>query len=179
MDLGPWIRGVSCTMMALLGSPAAMADSIQVRASGRITGTCTVAGGSNFPAVSLAASGNATATATVNCNTGFVIRATSAKGAITSVSQTFTGSTNSVPYSLALTALLDSGSISGGPCGSATLVAGNAGCVLSPAGSGLSSGGRSATSKTATLTFSWSLPAQKLVVGSYSDTIALSIAAAP
>lgn len=179
MDLGPWIRGVSCAMVALLGSPAARADSIQVRAGGTIVGACTLAVGLAFPAVSLAVSGNAAATAMVNCNTGFVIRATSAKGAITSASHTSTGFTNTLPYSLALTAPLDSGSISGGPCGSAALVAGQAGCVLSPAGSGLSSDGRTATGKTATLTLSWSLPAQKLVAGSYSDTITLSIAAAP
>lgn len=180
MDFRPWARSVSCIAAALVSFPAARADTIKVRASGTVLGTCTVVLASGFPTSSnLAISGNAQAQATVNCNTGFVIKATSASGAITSTSHTATGFTNTVPYSLAFNSPTDSGIMIGGPCASATLVAGQAGCVLSPAGSGLSSNGALATGKTATLTLSWTPPVQKLVAGTYTDVITLSIAAAP
>lgn len=180
MGFGPWMGGVFCMVAALVVPAAARADTIQIQASGTILGSCTLAVASGFPATSLGASGSAAAQATVNCNTGFVIKATSAKGAIKSPNQTSTGFTNTVPYTLAFSSPLDGGfTMSGGPCASAALVSGQSGCVLSPAGTGLSSGGRLATGKTASLTLSWTLPAQKLVAGTYTDTITLTIAAAP
>src|SRR5947209_7627696 len=121
--------------MLLSGGSAACADTIQIAATGTIGSTCSLAVGSNFPVASLASNGSASASATVNCNTGFVVKATSAKGAIKTSNGVSNGFTNSVPYWLAVSVPLDNGgTLSGGPCNSASLVAGQSGCALSPAG---------------------------------------------
>jgi spore coat protein U-like protein len=62
------------------------------------------------------------------------------------------------------------------------LVAGQSSCALSPANStGLSSGGKASLNKTATLTVAYTVPTlpTRLIAGSYSDTITLTITASP
>ena len=177
-----FLRGISrvCStaLLSLLAS-SALADSITVNAAGTIASACSLSIGSNFAAANLAISGNVSASATVNCNTGFVIKATSAKGAINTSNANSHSFVNTLPYQLTLTLPLDTGgSLVGGPCGSATLVSGQTGCALSPGGSGLSSGGATAVNQTATLKVAWNSATTKLVAGSYSNIITLSIATA-
>ena len=170
---------VACAL-AFSASAPAKADSLTITATGTIVGGCGITVASNFGPATLSAGGNVTGTATVNCNAGFKINATSANGAIKTSTVAPANFTNTVPYSLAMAVPLDDGGNVSATCSSAQLVAGQSGCALSPANSsGLSSGGKTANNKTATLTATWSLPAQRLIAGSYSDTITVSIASVP
>lgn len=171
--------GAALGAASLLVAPVARADSVTIVARGTIASGCSVALASNFPAANLSASGTVSATAIVDCNTGFVIKATSAKGAIKTTNAASTGFTNVLPYNLSLSVPRDTGGPVSATCAAATLIAGQAGCALSPAGAGLSSGGVTATAKTATLTASWTLPTQKLAAGSYSDTITILVSTSP
>jgi hypothetical protein len=157
----------------------ALADDLSITAQGTIGQSCSIAAVSSFPAPALGTAGSVSATATVDCNTGFAIHATSARGTIRTDRVPTAGFANSVPYSLTLSIPLDSGTTISGTCGSASLVAGQSACALSPAGSGLSSNGVSAIGRTAQLQVAWPAPTQSLVAGAYSDTITLSIAAQP
>ena len=157
----------------LVCAAPAHADSISIVASGTIPSGCTVGKTSDFGTAILTASGTVTAGALVDCNTPFVIRSTSAKGAIKNAAAAPTGFANSVPYGYALSVGVQG---NGGPatvgCTSALMLANN--CILS-------SGSKTANNKAGTLTVNWTPPTSptKLVAGSYSDTITLSIAPAP
>jgi spore coat protein U-like protein len=85
---------------------------------------------------------------------------------------------NNLSYGLSVTVPLDAGGQISATCASATLVSGASSCALSPASvSGLSSGTGTSTSKTAALALQWTLPtATRLIAGSYSDTITITIA---
>ena len=166
--------------LAFGASAPAKADSLTITATGTIVGGCGIALASDFGPANLSAGGSVNGTATVNCNAGFKINATSANGAIKTSAVAPANFTNAVPYSLAVTVPLDTGNSVSATCTSAQLVAGQSACALSPANStGLSSGGKTANNKVATLTASWSLPTQRLIAGSYSDTITVSIASVP
>ncbi|MFC4594398.1 hypothetical protein [Sphingobium tyrosinilyticum] len=170
---------VACAL-AFSASAPAKAQSLTITATGTIVGGCGITVGSNFGPANLSAGGNVTGTATVNCNAGFKINATSANGAIKTNTVAPANFTNAVPYSLAMTVPLDVGGNVSATCNSSELVAGQSGCALSPGNSaGLSSNGKTANNKTATLTASWSLPAPRLIAGTYSDTITVSIASVP
>jgi hypothetical protein len=157
----------------------ARADDLSITAQGTIGQTCSITALTSFPAPALTAAGSVSATATVDCNTGFAIRATSARGAIRTTQTPTSGFANSVPYNLTLTVPLDNSAMLSATCSSTSLVAGQSACALSPAGSGLGSGGVSAINRTAQLQVAWTTPPLRLVAGSYSDTITLSIAAQP
>jgi hypothetical protein len=90
-----------------------------------------------------------------------------------------TNFTNSQSYTLSVNVPLDSGGLATSSCDAALLKAGS-GCALATAGAGLSSGTATATSKTATLTAAWTTPSlpTRLVAGSYTDTITISVAVA-
>lgn len=163
---------------ALLAPTAAHADQLTVTASGTIPSSCSIASASPFPAVNLSANGSVGAQATVNCNTGFKINALSANGAIKSNTAAPSGFTNSVAYDFTLSVPLESGGPIPATCASGTLVSGQASCALSPGNTtGLSSGGTASINKTAALTVAWTVPTlpTRLIAGSYSDTITLTI----
>ena len=106
------------------------------------------------------------------------LNAQSANGGV-KTSATASGFSSLLDYSLKVDTALDSAANVNATCNASTLKSGMSGCTLSPAGAGLSSGGKTATSKTATLTIAWTPPVSpRLVAGSYSDTVTLSIAAA-
>ena len=152
----------------------AQSQSVQITASGTIASSCTISKASDFAAADLSVNGNRTATATVSCNTGFSIAASSANGALKRVPPGAPPAnfTNSLAYSFSLSVPLDSGGPALANCTSAALLANS--CSLS-------SGGGTATARTATLTASWTIPALpiRLLAGGYSDTITLTIATAP
>jgi len=169
--------GVICALQA---SAPARADSLTITASGTIQPSCSVAVQAAFQSADFTASGSSTAQALVNCNGGFRINVTSANGAAKTTNQASSGFTNALSYTLGLSVPLDDSSTASAICTSASLVAGQSTCALSPGNAtGLSSGGKTAMGKVATLTASWVLPAQKLVAGSYSDTLTVSIASVP
>ena len=167
------------------GASRARADALTVNATGTIGTSCSIALASAFSAPNLSTSNSVGATATVNCNTGFKVNATSANGAIKSTTAPPVNFTNTVPYNLTLSVPLESGSPNpmSATCASSALVSGQSSCALSPAnGTGLSSSGRASINKTATLTLAYTvptLPATRLIAGSYSDTITLTVAAVP
>ena len=179
----PWRFAITCAVAAgwLATAPAAYADTVNITTTGQIASSCTVAAASTFPAANLSANGSVAASASVSCNTGFVVKATSTNGAIKSATAAPTNFTNSLDYTLTLSLPLDSGATATATCAAALLKAGQTTCALSPAGTGLSSSGATAIGKTASLTAQWTVPAlpTRLVAGSYSDTIVISIAAAP
>ena len=162
-------------------APAATAQSasLAIHATGTIPSACSIAVASGFPGnINFASPGSAPATATVNCSQAFKLNAQSANGGVTTPAVS-AGFASSLDYALNLDVALDSAADVSASCNASTLTAGMAGCALSPAGAGLSSGGKTATNKTATLTISWTPPTSpRLVAGNYSDTITLSIAAA-
>ena len=135
-----------------------------------------------FPSSDINSAGSAVATASVSCNQTFKINATSLKGAIKSGASVSAPYTNTLSYMLKADVALDDGTVRTATCGSATLVAGQSSCALSPANStGLTSNGQIATNKTTTLTLSWVPPSPPtyLKPGSYSDSITLTIAPVP
>lgn len=141
---------------------------------------CSIAVASGFPTANLAASNSMGATSTLNCNTRFKVNATSANGAIRTAKVAPTGFTNAIAYSLSLNVPLDQGGSVSATCPAAQLIAGQAGCALSPANAtGLSSGAGTSLNKTAALTVAWTLPASQLIAGNYSDTITISVAPQP
>ena len=158
----------------------ASADSLAIPATGSINSTCSIALASSFPSANFAVSASVGATATLNCNTRFKVNATSTNGAIRTLKSPPTGFTNALAYSLSVNVPLDQGGSVSATCAAAQLIAGQAGCALSPANStGLSSGPGTSINKTAALTVAWTLPATKLIVGSYFDTITISVAPQP
>ena len=158
---------------------AAQSTSLAIHATGTIPSACSIAVASAFPAnLNFATSGNAPATATVNCSQAFKLNAQSSNGGVTTPTVA-TGFSSNLDYALNVDVALDNAADVSASCNASTLQSGMGGCALSPAGAGLSSGGKTATNKTATLTISWTPPASpRLVAGNYSDTITLSIAAA-
>lgn len=167
---------------AVLAASPAVAQSFAIIAKGTVGSSCSVAVAAPFGAANFAVSGSVSATAIVNCNTGFTIKATSANGAAKNSRPATTGFINNEPYTLQMSVPTDSGmTLTSAVCASAQLLAGQSSCTLSPAGAGLSSAGKTAIGETATLTAAWIAPAlpTRLVAGSYSDTITISIASAP
>ncbi len=162
---------------ALVAPAAVRADDLTINAIGAVPQACSIAVASPFGTAALGTAGMASATATVNCNTGFVLKVTSANGALRTSAAATTGFANALPYSLFVSLPLDNASTISATCAATALVAGQASCALSPAGSGLTSGGLSAIGKTAQLQAQWAAPTSSLVAGSYSDTITVSIAA--
>jgi hypothetical protein len=147
-----------------------------------VPATCTVSASSSFGTPSLAASGSVTAQALVNCNAAFKITAQSRNGRLANPEAAPAGFANAVPYELTFSVPLDNSSTpASATCASSTLTSGQAGCALSPGNAGgLSSGGKPSINKTATLTVAYAVPAAptRLVAGSYTDTITLTIATA-
>lgn len=173
---------VAAIAVAFAAAGPAAADRLVVTAQGNVASSCSIAKASDFGAVNLAAGGSTQATATVNCNTGFRINAQSTNGALKSGTTAAASFVNSNSYTLAVSVPVESGAPAAASCGSATLLAGQAGCALSPANTtGLSSGGRPAIGRTATLTLSWTPPTlpARLMAGQYSDTITVTIATVP
>ena len=166
---------------AICSASAAHADAVNIPVSGTITGTCSLTKGADFPTANLSANASVQATAIVNCNTAFKIKATSANGALKNIKLVQANFTNSEPYTLTVTVPLDAGAPVSSSCLASGLIAGQSTCALAPNGAGLSSGTASATNKTATLSAGWTLPAlpTRLLAGTYSDTISISITAAP
>jgi len=163
---------------AVIAAPAS-ADVVTVTAQGTIPSSCGLTLQSVFGAANLNADGSINASASVNCNTPYRIRASSANGSLKSATPAPAQFGNSLSYGLSVTVPLDAGGQISATCGSAALVSGASSCALSPASaSGLSSGTGTSTSKTAALALQWTLPtAARLVAGSYSDTITITIAA--
>jgi hypothetical protein len=161
-------------------SPAP-AQVVSVTANWTVASSCSIAGAS-ISGANLAASGSQSASSTVNCNSGFKINATSAKGALKSTTVAPTNFSNVLPYTLTVAVPVDGtpASTPSASCASSLLMSGS-GCTLAPSGAGLSSGGRTAMGQTATLTVAWTIPTlpTRLIAGSYSDTITLSIATVP
>ena len=174
-----WAR-VAMFAIGAASATSVSADGLTIPATGLINSTCSIAVANDFPSANLAANGSIGATSTLNCNTRFKVNATSAKGAIRTAKVAPTGFTNALAYSLSVNVPLDQGGSVSATCPAAQLVAGQAGCALSPANAtGLSSGAGTSINKTAALTAAWTLPAAKLIAGSYSDTITISVAPQP
>jgi hypothetical protein len=177
--------GTVCNLTALaslVSAQPAFGQALTVTAKGVVTPSCSMTSSQAFPAADFNQQGTSSAKALVSCNQFFKIKATSTKGAIKTSTAASGQLVNSLPYSLKVDVPLDNGATATATCAATTLVAGQAGCALSPANStGLTSGGQIATNKNVALTASWSPPAlpQMLVPGSYSDTITLSIATVP
>ena len=171
------------TFCALVLAPTnARADEFSVRAIGTILGSCGFTVSSSFPPdADLTVPGSINAGALVNCGVPFRVHAASASGALRNSAPAASGFTNFLGYTLSVSVMLDGGSAISASCGSATLVAGQSSCALSPFNAtGLSSGAGIATNKTATLTASWGSPGSAhLAAGTYSDTLTITIAAAP
>jgi hypothetical protein len=168
---------------ACAASPAG-AQSIEIVATGTIPGKCTVAVASPFGGANLSVAGSVQASASVDCNNRFKLNALSSNGALVTATVLPTGSSfvRRLDYSLALSFQNDAGVTISATCPSAELTTGRGDCALSPANSaGLSSGAATAINRIAGLTVSWAPPAlpARLVAGSYSDTITLSIAVQP
>lgn len=187
MRFRTWFRPrlIFCAFAAVtLGSTTpADADVLTINASGTIASSCSLAAASAFGTPNLTASGNVGATATVNCNSGFTINATSLNGGM-KTTKSATGFASLVPYSLTVLVPLETTpatSVSA-TCAATTLVSGQSSCALSPGNvTGLSSGGKASLGKTATLTLAYTVPSlpTRLIAGSYSDTISLTITAVP
>jgi hypothetical protein len=170
------------TLTAMGWTGPAGADVLTVTTRGTIQPTCSVAASQQFSTSNLNIAGSTVAKATVTCNQFFKVNATSAKGAIKSDGVVAAPFTNSVAYSLKADDALDDSSTRSATCSSASLVAGQSSCALSPANStGLTSNGQISTGKATTLTVSWTPPSLPTLLkpGSYSDVINLTIAAVP
>jgi hypothetical protein len=158
----------------------ASADVLTVTAKGTIAPVCSIGVKNPLPAADFTTSGRISGSALVNCNSGFVMTATSANGAVKNNAAVSPGFTNALGYTLNIVLPLSGASSVTAACRSALLVAGNSSCILSPGGSGLSSGGKPAIGTTATMTLIWATPTKpRLVAGSYHDTITISVAPAP
>jgi hypothetical protein len=178
-------RAVVCALLAgtaVVAAVPACADTVTVTAKGTIAPTCSMVSTKDFGTSNINVPGSATATASVTCNQIFKINAASTNGAIKSSVGVSGPFTNTLPYSLKADVALDNATVRSATCGSATLVAGQSSCALSPAnGTGLTSNGQIATNKTTTLTLSWTPPAAPALLkpGSYSESITLTIAVVP
>lgn len=162
-------------------APAAAAD-VSITATATIAAACSLTAGTGFGAANLGSSSSVTATATVNCNTRYRLKAQSANGGFKSATAAPAPSfTNQLAYTLNISVPLDNGGGTvAGSCASANLVAGSASCQMSPANTGLSSGSGTSTGQTASLSVSWTAPTSpRLIAGSYTDTITITIAAQP
>jgi hypothetical protein len=166
----------------LVSAAPVYADVLTINASGTIGTSCTVAATTQFSSPNLNANGTVGGQATVSCNTGFKVNALSANGAMKNNAAAAASFTNVQPYNFTLSVPLETGGPVSATCASSALVAGQASCALSPAnGAGLSSGGKASINKLASLTVAWTIPAlpTRLMAGSYSDTITLTIAPSP
>jgi hypothetical protein len=178
-------RAYACLLSALLGfagtAPASAQAILKVTTKGTIDASCSISVQSNFPAADFASSGNVNGAALVNCNQGFLLKITSANGGVQSPAAAPSGYTNSLAYTLDFSLPVDeSATPLTASCVSSTLVAGQSSCSLSPAGSGLNSSGRTAINQTAAMRLSWITPSSpRLIAGGYSDTLTISVAAAP
>lgn len=158
------------------------AQTLTITATGQIPASCGLVATSGFSAANLDANGSSSATAAVNCNTKYVLKAVSANGGLKTTTPVSSASfSNKLDYQFTISVPLDNGAGTlSGSCGASNLTAGAGFCALSPAGAGLSSGGRTSTGKTATLGINWTLPVSThLIAGSYTDIITISIAAQP
>lgn len=174
--------GVLLALALLPSAHEARADVLSISASGTIGTSCSITPSAPFSTPNLSNSGNVPAQATVNCNSGFKVNALSANGAIKNVTAAPSGFANALPYNLTLSVPLETGGPVSATCASSSLVSGQSGCALSPANAtGLSSGGKASLNKTANLTVAWTVPAlpTRLLAGSYSDTITLTVTAVP
>jgi hypothetical protein len=158
---------------------SASADVVTVTAQGTIQSSCGISIQSAFGAANLNANGSVSASALVECNTPYRIRTSSANGALKSATTAPAQFSNSLDYSLSFAVPLDAGGQISATCGSVTLISGASSCALSPASAnGLSSGGGTSTSKTATLALQWTLPTStRLIAGNYADVLTVTIAA--
>lgn len=175
---------IAALMAGLLPATQAAAQSISITATGTVPGSCSIAVASPFGNADLSAAGSVQATATVDCNTGFKLHATSSNGALVTATAVPANSVfvDRLGYGLTFSLTTDGNTNLSASCTSAHLGAGQSGCALSPGNdAGLSSGGRTAINRTASLGVSWAPPAlpARLVAGSYSDTITFSIGAVP
>lgn len=179
-------RAYACVLSAFLATAGAAvparADVLTVTASGTIGSSCGLTSASPVGSPNLSASGSVGATVTVNCNTGFRLNALSAQGAIKSATSAPANFSNNVPYSLTVSVPLETGGPASATCASSTLATGQSSCALSPGNTtGLSSSGKASLNKTASLTFAYTVPAlpTRLIAGTYSDTVTLTITVAP
>jgi len=180
--LSALLRALACSAAAtalILPVQRVNAGVLIVTAKGRIDPACEISVATPLSEADFASSGIVRGGALINCNTGFVIKATSANGAVKNDASVSPGFTNSLRYTVSLGV----GTVDGflyAKCSSASLVAGQSTCSLSPDGPGLDSGGSPSARRAATLTMSWNPPVRpRLVAGSYQDTITISVAAAP
>lgn len=171
---------VFAAAVALVAPGRASADVLTVTAKGSIAPVCSISVKSPLPAADFTSSGRVSGSALINCNTGFVMTATSVNGAVKNDADVSRGFVNILGYTLHIVLPLTGASSVVASCKSALIIAGNSSCILSPAGSGLSSGGKPAIGTTATMTVIWATPTKpRLVAGAYHDTITISVAAAP
>lgn len=180
------MRAAYCTAMVMLGvsgwslTAPAKAQTLTVTATGMIAKSCGLTASGQFGNANLDANGTVTAAAVVNCNLKYVVKATSARGGLKNATAAPSSSfSNLLAYNFSLSVPLDNG---GGTisatCTSTALVAGASNCQLSPAGTGLSSGNGTSVNQNAALSIGWTLPTTtRLVAGSYSDVLTITIAA--
>jgi hypothetical protein len=168
-------------MTGLCGVPtAARADSLVVEARGTIATSCSLFKSQNgdFAQPNLSANGSISGQATVKCNSGFRITATSANGALTN-SKSAANFTSSVAYTFGMSVPVDDGAtVTSTPsqCSSTAMKSGTS-CVLMA--SGKTATGVAGAGRPATLTLAYTVPSlpTRLLAGTYSDTITLTIAA--
>jgi len=157
---------------------SASAAVVIVTAQGTIQSSCGIALQSAFGSANLNGDGSVSGSALVNCNAPYRLRASSSNGALTTPTAAPAQFSNSLAYNLTAAVPLDAGGQVSATCASSTLTAGSSSCALSPASAtGLSSGTGTSNSKVASLSVQWTLPtATRLIAGSYSDVITITIA---
>jgi hypothetical protein len=167
--------GIGMLAACLAAATPARAGTVTIEAEGTIPPVCTVTLQSGFAPGNFAAAGESTATAGVNCNTGFALQATSKNGAVVNTTSAPPGFINSLPYTFEFNLPLDQGGALSATCEAASMKLGQASCAIAT-GHGLSSDGKSAIGRIASLTASWAAPSGNPMAGNYSDTITISVA---
>ena len=175
-------RGCAITALSIgmgLFAVAAPAAVVTVTATGTVQSSCGITLQNAFGSANLNSDGSVNGSAVVNCNAPYRLRASSSNGALKAATTAPAQFSNSLAYNLTAAVPLDAGGQVSATCASSSLTAGSSSCALSPASaSGLSSGAGTSTAKVASLSVQWALPtATRLIAGSYSDVITISIAA--
>jgi spore coat protein U-like protein len=160
----------------IVGDP----QTLTVDVTGQVAGRCGFSTPPTDKSVlgDLATAGSLTLNFTVDCNTPFRVRAISTNGGLKTTSATGEGFTNLLDYSLRLQLATDAGGLDA-TCNADALASAAGGCAYygSAAGQGLSSGQGVSLNASGALQFGWTAAPQRLVAGSYSDTLTIVVEA--